>query len=94
VADYVGYKSDPGYGDIAVSRRGNTLELHYYQNIWTMEALPIAQFSSKDLFFVTFQAFGINRKVFVTFNRTPSGAVDKLSIPWDRKAKQVQFIKR
>jgi hypothetical protein len=87
--DYVGLFSNAGYGDLSVSLRGSELQLNYYQLKW-----PLTRIAT-DLYFFSLDAFGGNYPVVpVVFNRTPSGEVDKVTVPLEAAVKPIQFTKR
>ena len=95
VTDYTGMFTHPAYGDMSVTARGRTLRINYFANDWALAPIPIqVLIFSPDLFSVTFRAYGIDFTLPVMFNRNASGEVDKLSIPFERTVKQIQFMKR
>lgn len=87
--DYVGMFSHPGYGDLSVSRRNDDLAITFYQKKWDLQRV------TTDLYFFSMTAFGTDYPVVpVVFNRTPTGQVDKVTIPFELTVKPIQFIKR
>ena len=75
--DYTGMFSNPGYGDMVVSRSGNTLNLSYYDLTWPLVPLPLQP--SGMWFKFDVPAFGTDFTVFVQFARGSSGAIESFT---------------
>jgi CubicO group peptidase (beta-lactamase class C family) len=73
--DYTGMFSNPGYGDMAVSRSGNNLNISYYGMTWPLKPL------TDTLFRFDVLAFGTDFPVFVQFVRGSSGAIESFNAP-------------
>jgi CubicO group peptidase (beta-lactamase class C family) len=73
--DYTGMFSKPGYGDMAVSRSGNNLNISYYGMTWPLKPL------TDTLFRFDVLAFGTDFPVFVQFVRGSTGAIESFSAP-------------
>jgi CubicO group peptidase (beta-lactamase class C family) len=73
--DYTGMFSNPGYGDMVVSRSGNNLNISYYGLTWPLKPLTDTIFRFDVL------AFGTDFPVFVTFVRGNSGAIESFNAP-------------
>jgi CubicO group peptidase (beta-lactamase class C family) len=71
--DYTGMFSDPGYGDMVVSRSGNNLNISYYGLTWPLQPLSDTMFRFDVL------AFGTDFPVFVKFVRGITGAIDSFA---------------
>jgi CubicO group peptidase (beta-lactamase class C family) len=87
--DYTGMFSNPGYGDMVVSRSANDLNISYYSLTWPLQ--PV----SDVLFWFDVRAFGTNFPVFVKFTRGSTGAIEAFTaslvappVPW------IPFAKR
>ena len=73
--DYTGMFSNPGYGDMAVSRSGNNLNISYYGMTWPLKPL------TDTLFRFDVLAFGTDFPVFVQFVRGSTGAIESFNAP-------------
>jgi CubicO group peptidase (beta-lactamase class C family) len=73
--DYTGMFSNPGYGDMAVSRSGNNLNISYYGLTWPLQ--PVTD----TLFRFDVLAFGTDFPVFVQFVRGSTGAIESFTAP-------------
>ena len=73
--DYTGLFSNPGYGDMAVSRSGNNLNISYYDQTWPLQPL------TDTLFRFDVLAFGTDFPVFVKFVRGSNGAIESFAAP-------------
>lgn len=73
--DYTGMFSNPGYGDMVVSRSGNNLNISYYGLTWPLKPLTDTIFRFDVL------AFGADFPVFVQFVRGSSGAIESFTAP-------------
>jgi CubicO group peptidase (beta-lactamase class C family) len=73
--DYTGMFSNPGYGDMAVSRSGNNLKISYYGQTWPLQP------QSSDTFRFDVLAFGTDFPVFVKFVRGSTGAIESFVAP-------------
>ena len=71
--DYTGMFSNPGYGDMAVSRAGNNLNISYYGLTWPLQPLPGMVFR------FDVHGFGTVFPVFVKFVRDSGGAINSLA---------------
>ncbi len=69
LGDYTGMFSNPGYGDLVVSRSGNNLNISYYGLSWPLQPL------SDTTFRFVIRAFGTLFPVFVIFARDGGGAI-------------------
>jgi CubicO group peptidase (beta-lactamase class C family) len=75
--DYTGMFSNPGYGEMVVSRSGNNLNLSYYDLTWPLQPLPLAP--SGMWFKFNVRAFGTDFTVFVQFARGSTGAIESFA---------------
>jgi hypothetical protein len=73
--DYTGLYSNPGYGDMVVSRSGNNLNISYYGRTWPLQPLTDTKFRFDVL------AFGTDFPVLVTFVRGSTGAIESFTAP-------------
>jgi CubicO group peptidase (beta-lactamase class C family) len=71
--DYTGMFSNPGYGDLVVSRSGNSLNVSYYGLTWPLQPL------SDTVFRFDVMAFGTDFPVFVKFVRGNTGSIDSFA---------------
>jgi CubicO group peptidase (beta-lactamase class C family) len=89
--DYTGMFSNPGYGDMVVSRSGNNLNISYYGLSWPLQpqADPLS-------FRFDVLAFGTVFPVFVHFVRGSNGAIESFVAPLVIKPKVIliPFLKR
>jgi CubicO group peptidase (beta-lactamase class C family) len=88
--DYTGMFSNPGYGDMVVSRSGNNLNISYYGQTWPLQP------QTDMIFRFDVLAFGTDFPVFVTFVRGITGVIESFTAPLViRPAKiLVPFVKR
>jgi CubicO group peptidase (beta-lactamase class C family) len=87
--DCTGMFSNPGYGDLVISRSGNNLNISYYGLTW-----PLQPVSDTDSIFMV-HAFGTNFPVRVSFARSSTGSIDSFTASFVRPpVPQVEFIKR
>jgi CubicO group peptidase (beta-lactamase class C family) len=70
--DYTGMFSNPGYGDLLVSRAGNGLEISYYGSSWPLQPLPM----SDTAFQFKVHGFGTIFPVFVIFTKGSIGSIE------------------
>ena len=88
IADFTGLFSDPGYGDISVTRSGPNLQLSYYGLSWPLQRVT-------DLtFYFQLHAFATDFKVPVVFHKAGSGEVAALGIPFEPTVALITFEKR
>jgi CubicO group peptidase (beta-lactamase class C family) len=71
--DYTGMFSNPGYGDMVVSRFGNNLNISYYGLTWPLQPL------TDTMFRFDVPAFGTDFPVFVKFVRDSTGAIESFA---------------
>ena len=71
--DYMGMFSDPGYGDMVVSRAGNDLNISYYGWSWPLQPLSATAFRF-DVF-----GFGSDFPVFVQYAPGSTGSLDSFT---------------
>lgn len=88
--DYTGMFSNPGYGDMVVSRAGNDLNISYYGLSWPLRALSDTAFRF-DVF-----GFGTDFPVFVQYARSGTGSLDSFaaSLVLQPVVLMVPFLKR
>jgi CubicO group peptidase (beta-lactamase class C family) len=87
--DCTGMFSNPGYGDLVVSRSGSNLNISYYGLTW-----PLRPVVDMDFQFMV-HAFGTNFPVFVRFAKGSTGSIDSFSASFVRPpVPLVQFLKR
>jgi CubicO group peptidase (beta-lactamase class C family) len=70
---YTGMFSNPGYGDLVVSRSGSNLNISYYGLTWPLQPL------SDTVFRFDVMAFGTDFPVFVKFVRGNTGSIDSFA---------------
>ncbi len=90
-ADCTGMFSNPGYGDVCISKIGEQLCFSYYNNTW-----PMLQQSG--IYYIKVWAFGEYQTAPIIFHTT-NGTVDSLSVPFDpvlfeKTGRMVGFTKR
>ena len=71
--DYTGMFSNPGYGDLVVSRSGSNLNVSYYGLTWPLHPL------SDTVFRFDVEGFGTDFPVFVKFVRGSTGSIDSFA---------------
>jgi CubicO group peptidase (beta-lactamase class C family) len=88
--DYTGMFSNPGYGDMVISRSGNNLNISYYGLTWPLQPLTDTVFRFDVL------AFGTDFPVFVKFVRGSTGALDTFaaSLVVQPSVLWIPFLKR
>jgi hypothetical protein len=65
--------SNPGYGDLVVSRSGSNLNVSYYGLTWPLQPL------SDTVFRFDVEGFGTDFPVFVKFVRGSTGSIDSFA---------------
>jgi CubicO group peptidase (beta-lactamase class C family) len=88
--DYTGMFSDPGYGDMVVSRSGDKLNISYYSLTWPLQP------QTDTLFRFDVIGFGTDFPVFVKFTRGTTGAIEAFaaSLVVQPTVLWIPFVKR
>jgi hypothetical protein len=88
--NYTGMFSNPGYGDMVVSRAGNDLNISYYGLSWPLQPL------SDTAFRFDVVGFGTDFPVFVQYARSSTGSFDSFaaSLVLQPVVLMIPFLKR